>query len=405
MKEFEFRPAAENELAQVRELLKYAFAGESEEGEFSPGALRPEWSLCAFDGAQMAASSGAYPFEISMNGATMACAGVTAVATDPGYRRRGLVRELMVRTLARAREQGMPAAMLWATMGAIYQRFGYGLASHHVVYEFDPRFAGLRDTAGPAGDVRRVVRDAALPALRDLYGQYCAERNLLIHRSPVMWDAMLPTEGKTLPHIAICYDARERPVAYTIYRTKLTGTPGGTGPWQQLNIVDLVWLTIEGYRGIWEYLRRHDLVRNVMWIAVPEDDPAPQLLMEPRVLGRRSADGIWLRVIDAAAALAARGYQYTGEVSVRVASDALCPWNERLYEIASDGQSAEVRTRSSGDADLVLAPNALSSLLCGHTSASALARAGLAESANAKRLPLLDAFFATRFRPTCANDF
>ena len=51
------------------------------------------------------------------------------VGTLPEFRRRGLLRQVMTRAIGEQRDRGQALAMLWASMGAIYQRYGYGLAS------------------------------------------------------------------------------------------------------------------------------------------------------------------------------------------------------------------------------------------------------------------------------------
>ena len=71
----------------------------------------------------------------------------------------------MTRQLHDVHERGESIAVLLASEGAIYQRFGYGIASSNVGYEFDPREAVLRDPFEPEGivtvasseDDRRVI--------------------------------------------------------------------------------------------------------------------------------------------------------------------------------------------------------------------------------------------------------
>jgi len=390
--------------------MQYAFAGENpsteKEGEENPDPLQPEWSLCAFDDQQMVASSGAFPFKIRLNGSTMAAAGVTAVGTNPGYRRQGLVRELMSRTLHQEHEKGVPAAILWASMGAIYQRFGYGLATTHVIYDIDVRHTQFQHGDAPKGYTRLLEKEEAMPVITDLYRQYCGRRNLLIHRVPAMWDGMMPEKGKYKSYIVVFYDEQDQPRAYGIYRTKAMENSQETGPWQQLNLYDFCWLDMNGYRGIWEYLSSHDLVAKIIWYAVPEDDPAPGLLLEPRMLQRKTSDGIWMRLIDVESVLVTRPYANPGEAVIRVTDDELCPWNNGCYRIASSGQQVEVeRLNKSADVDMEISIHGLASLVSGHSSASWLGRIGRSELLRPERMPMIDALFTTAFRPTCPNEF
>lgn len=402
-KQYQFRQATESELPQFTELMKYAFA--DEDADDPEENILPEWTLCAFDSDQMVASSAVFPFKMRFNGEGMLAAGVTGVVTNPGYRRQGLVRELMTRTLIQEHEKGVPAAILWASMGAIYQRFGYGLASTHVRYSFDPRFAGFQLNNSVHGTTRLYEKKEALPIIKNIYRRYCMDRNLLIHRGDRMWKTMLPDKGKHKQYIAIFSDEEGQPTAYGLYKTKWMegGTPG---PNQKLSLSDFCWTDMNGYRGMWAYLCAHDLVGSIEWNAVPEDDPAPGLLLEPRMLQRRTMDGIWLRVIDVEACLASRQYNIPGEVVLKITEDELCPWNTGVYKISNTGEASEVsKTDQMSDIDIEISVQGLASLVSGHSKASWLDRIGRLNAVRPERLPNIDSFFETRYRPTCANDF
>ena len=409
-KEIEFRPMTDEERPAYKQLMQYAFADENpnteQKEDENPDPLQPQWSLCAFDGDQMVASSGAFPFKVRFNGATMAAAGVTAVGTNPGYRRQGLVRELMTRILHQEHEKGVPVAILWASMGAIYQRFGYGLATTHLNYDIDVRYTRFQHGDAPNGYTRLLEKEEAMPVVTELYRQFSGQRNLMIHRAPAMWDGMLPAKEKFKSHIAVFYDERDQPRAYCLYRTKAMENGQETGPWQQLDLYDFCWLDMNSYRGIWSYLSSHDLVAKIIWTAVPEDDPATGLLLEPRMLQRKTSDGIWMRVIDVESVLAARPYACPGEAVLSVADDDLCPWNNGCYRIASNGREVEVeRLMTDSEVDMEISIHALASLTSGHSTASWLGRIGRSRIHRPERMPMIDAMFATAYRPTCPNEF
>ena len=400
--EFEFRPATADEMADFRRLQAYVFADNDPPEDDDP--LRPEWTRAAFHRGRVAACAGGFPFKMRMNGRGVLVDGVTAVGTDPGFRRRGLVRRLVGDLLRRAHENGQPVSILWASMGAIYQRFGYGLGSTQVEYAFDPRFAAFQFGEKAAGHTRLLDKEQAKPVVSKLYREFIDARNLLLHRAPPHWDLVF-RGGKRNIHCAVHYDGDGVADGYMTYTTAIQSGPGSDPvPDQELAITDFVWRDMNGYRGLWEFLRGHDLVGKVAAHLVAEDDPAPAMLLEPRVLQRRTSDGIWLRVVDAAAALAGRGYEHAGETTLAINEDAECPWNVGVYELATDGVQAQA-TRSRGKAEIDITVHGLASLLAGHTSLSQLVRVGRATVTDGRRLPVLDALFSTRFRPHCMNGF
>lgn len=405
MDDFEFRPATPKEMPALKRLGRYVFAGEESDDD-EPELLRPEWTRVAFHKGRLVASAGGFPFKLRLNGRGALADGVTAVGTSPDFRRRGLVRRLIGDLLQRAHENGQPVAILWASMGAIYQRFGYGLASTQVEYAFDPRFAAFQFGAPAEGHARMAEDKDAIAVISGVYRQFIEPRNLLLHRPKALWE--LPfRRKKPKAHCAIHYGPDGDPDGYLLYAVSEREGPGSDADLdQQLAIRDLVWLNMNGYRGLWEFVRAHDLVGKVTTHLAAEDDPAPSVLLEPRVLQRRTSDGLWLRVVDAAGALAARGYDCPGETTLRIAEDAECPWNVGVHSLATDGTQAEVRPAPSGArAEITITPHGLASLLAGHAPLSHLTRVGRAAVADAARLPALDGLFATRFRPHCMDGF
>src|SRR3989442_353326 len=80
----------------------------------------------AFDGTQIIGGAAVYPFELTVPGGPVRCAGVTIVGVHPTHRRRGVLRRMMTAQLADVREREEPIAALWASEDTIYGRYGYG---------------------------------------------------------------------------------------------------------------------------------------------------------------------------------------------------------------------------------------------------------------------------------------
>lgn len=400
---FEFRPANDNEMAEFRRVESYVFASPPQQ-DAPPSPLRPEWTQCAFAGEEMAAVSGAYPFVVRLNGNTAQVHGVTAVGTEPRFRRRGLVRRLVTDLLHRAKDEGCVGSMLLASMGAIYQRFGYGLGSYNVFYRFDPRMAEFEQRIEPRGECRRMSKDEAIEYVRAVYKSYEADRNLTALRSQPVWDRLFQQVAKSQAHCVVHFDDEANADAYCLYSTKWVDRIDGHPP-QELVISDFAYADENGYRGIWQHLLAHDLVGTVVWNNLPEDDPAPGMLLEPRCLNRRTLDGLWFRVVDARGMLQARGYDVDGSVTLAVEHDRLCPWNNGRWTLAVSGGEAEVLAGKNREADLICSVNGLASLATGFASASWLERTGRVKVNDRARLGAIDALFATRHRPSMSFGF
>jgi predicted acetyltransferase len=365
----------------------------------------PDWTTCAWVDGKLASIMAAYPFTVRLNGAPVKMAGVTQVGTLPGFRRQGLLRKTMGRAFEEMRERDQPIAILWASMGAIYQRFGYGLASESIRYQFDPRVANFQEGSDPGGSVTVETPEGGYPTAKMLYIQYATDRNLHIHRSRPLWEVgTLRGEKSHGPvRVAIYHNSAGEPRGHMVYQVhhRDFNTPG---PDQVIDVRDFVYLDLDAYRGLWEYIRKHDLVRQVNVGSVAPDDPAPDLLLEPRMLTKMVQDGIWLRVIDAEKSLAARPYGERGELTIEIAGDSMCSWNTGRWLMETDGATTDVR-RTDREPDITVTPNGLASLLSGCRTATHLSRIGRISGRDRQALLKADRIFRTEYAPHCPNGF
>jgi predicted acetyltransferase len=401
----EIRPVRDSEeLAQYMRNMHYVFASlpGPEEDATTPAM---EWTTAAIVDGKVATTLATLPFTVRLNGNPVKMGGVTQVGTLPAHRRTGLLRKVMTEALRTMKEREQPLAILWASMGAIYQRFGYGLATSSVRYAFDPRFAKFETHVETPGTVQLLYKDEAFPIIKQHYIEWAADKNLVIHRSTVLWQAstLSPIEKDRPVFCAIYRNAAGEVRGHAVYSTK-EGKFSDPGPGQELQVNDFIWRDMDAYRALWEYLCSHDLVRRIEMNGVQEDDPAPELLLEPRMLQRRTSDGIWMRVVDAEKALAARPYGTRGELTIEVVGDDVCPWNTGTYLLETDGPSANVR-RIDRIPDITVSPNVLASLLAGYRNATYFERADLLTPRDANALKTADALFRTEWAPYCPNGF
>jgi predicted acetyltransferase len=396
----EIRPITPDEQPEFQKVISYAFGasvGGGPNGQ-PPPSINPDWTTCAFVDGRIATTFGAWPFRVRLNGRSVAVAGVTMVATLPEFRRRGQLRHVMTQALSEQRDRGQAIAILWASMGAIYQRYGYGLASSNVSYSIDPRQIVFGPGIPPAtGSVRLHSREEARPIFEAIYKEFSRPRNLLIQRAGAMWDIRQQGDDQ---HFGVYYDADGEARGMVGYRT---GVDSRLTPGQTIEINDWAALDDDAYRGIWEFLGHHDLVGRVRWNRVPEDDAAPFLMLEPRELHRNTSDAIWMRITDVAAALPQRPYGDADAITIHV-TDELCPWNEGTYVLETTGDDTTVATTDSA-ADLTMPVSSLAVLLAGHRPATTLARAGRITVGDPKALQRADRLFATDHAPWCNDDF
>lgn len=402
----EVRYAEPDEMRQLGLLGSYVFAGNFGDGEDNllSQANRPEWTLAAFDAGRMVSSFVSIPFTMRAGGQAVALSGITAVGTLPEYRRRGLVRRLMTRSLAESRERGQALAALWASQAAIYQRYGFACATRLREYHVDTVDIAFADGDAGSQRVERVPAGDAYALIKPVYIDFVAERFCYLHRGKLLWmrNVLEAPESEGPVHVAVSYAADgsvEGYAAYTLRGSRVDHAARN----QAIDVRELVWRSQDAYRSLWRFIASHDLVGRVNWLRAPADDPAFELFAEPRLLHSQDREGVWLRIVDVERALAERGYVADGTLTLRITEDALTPWNEGTYRIEVAAGAAQV-VRCSDEPDLVTSVRTLAQIYAGTFSPSRLAAWGLAEG-EAAGLARADALFATPHAPHCPDHF
>ncbi len=128
----------------------------------------------AFDGKNVVATVGVYSLQVTMpGGAQIPMAGLTWVSTATTHRRQGLLTQLMARALADVDRRGEPVAMLFASEGGIYERYGFGVATQVRAISIDRRLAQIRpEFRPPRGAVRFVAGDEALDHVMKIWSRF-----------------------------------------------------------------------------------------------------------------------------------------------------------------------------------------------------------------------------------------
>jgi len=387
--------------------LNHAFADVLDPADGERRTWEPDRIIAAFDGGEPVSTAGALTFRLSVPGGEAAAAGVTLVGVSPSHRRRGILRSMMRHQLDDIHARGEPLAILWASEGAIYQRFGYGLATLNGTFEIERAGAVFARPASAEGTVRLVDIETAMGILPALYDRVRVETPGMVGRSETWWrwitlrdtDQMRSANG--MKFLAV-YEADGQVEGTAVYRVKPDWDD--RGPNGRLVAQEVLATTPRATRDLWAWLFDVDLVRLVRAVRGPVPHPLQLLLAEPRRLGFTIGDAIWLRVVDVPAALAARTYGRPGTLVLEV-RDGFCPWNAGRWRLdaAEDGRGTVERTTAVPD--LTLDATDLGATYLGTFRFSELARVGRVVENTAGALLRADALFASARAPWCSTMF
>lgn len=390
---------SEDDLIAAANVFRTAMVGFPPLAGLAPGQittlLEPGRTLGAFVGGRLAGTADAVTSRLTLPGpAIVGHAAVTHIGVMPSFTRQGIATALVRHQLRDFAARGEVVATLRASEATIYGRYGYGVASSSQSVEVRTGRAALRRDVEGGGPVRLLDDAQAWELLPRIYAENRPARPGTIDRPQVWWQGLrLRTESAPGPAYVAVHGAPGSESGFARYR------PVDTEQWfisDQRTIVveDFFAPTTEAYLGLLRFLLGLDLVDRVVFWMLPLDDPLPWLVDDRRAVRVTAVhDETWLRIIDARAALTARGYVGDGTITVAV-NDPLLPANSACFTIGGDGVAV-----TDGRPDLEVDVEGLGAVLLGGATWRDLAVAGLARTDDAAVLAAADRLFAVPEAP------
>ena len=403
--DIEVRPCSSlEELRRALNAIGHYFGHESgvEDTERFAGWIELERMHAAFDDGVLVGGAGAYSYELSVpGGSSVPAAGICAVGVLPTHRRRGVLTAMMKEQLLDSQARGDVAAYLWASEATIYGRYGYGLASRMGAIRLARDRTRFAVPFEPRGTVRIVDFDEAARTFPRLYEEVFAQRPGMFGRSKAWWEtrrlADNPARRQGGPKNRVLLELDGKPAGYAIYTVKQDWRAGSSKG--VVTITEVVTPTAEATRELWRWLLDFDWTFEFESDLLPLDHELFLLLAEPRRLQFTINDGVWVRLIDVAAALSARSYAGEGEVVLDV-TDGFLPENAGRWRVTSAGAE-----RTADAADLRLDVTGLGSVYLGGFSFADLVRASRVEELRPGAAERGDALFRIGVAPWCAEIF
>jgi len=353
--------------------------------------------LGAFDGDRLVGTALYHDMRQWWRGRAVPMAGVAGVKVAPEYRGQGAGRALMTALVELMAERGYPISALYPATMTIYRSLGWEIAGHRHEAVLPSRALSVMARPDPgAARIRRPGPDDAAEVLEVIGRAHREARDC----GPITWDQATVRRWLTRPGRYADQDryAYLAPDGFLGYRWQ-------GGGHQQIFVDRVVASSAATTRALWAVAASNSTVTETVRAQVGPSDPFWWMLLE-RDANIAERESWMLRLLDAPAAIAARGFPATDLAVPLQITDDLRPANSGRWELtvrAGTGRlsgprtelvsSSAVAASPDGQAPLALDARGLAGLYAG-TPVATLRRAGLADGGSPDADAALDGAFA-----------
>lgn len=359
-------------------------------------------------GDRWIATAGSFARTMTVPGGSVPVSAFTAVTVAAPYRRRGLLTQMMQHELDTSyADRGEPISILWASEAPIYGRFGYAPAVTRTrLLAETPAMKFLPQVDFGDGSVDEVTQEIFTAAAKAIRARLLSGEPGALNRDDDWWawtlfDPPAWRKGTTQYKWILHYDRAGTPDGYAYFRVR--GKNDVTGPESEVQVHEVEAATPQAYASLWRYLMQIDLTRSFKMRNARPDEPLRHLLSNARALRTEISDGIYVRIVDVAAALNARKYTSHVDVVLEI-EDGQVPRNNGLFRLVAGPEGATVR-KARRKPDLSLSILELGAIYLGGVPLGNLHRAGRVTEHKKGAVATVSTAFGWPRAPWCVDNF
>ncbi|WP_117210754.1 GNAT family N-acetyltransferase [Allorhizocola rhizosphaerae] len=298
-------------------------------------------------------------------GRVVPTSGIAGVVVLPELRGRGLLRQLLPPLLRHARERGAVISTLFPSTPFPYRSLGWEEVGALTFFALPT--ANLASAKASPAVTLRPATDADEPAIRRLYTDVARASTGLMDREPPLFagNPVGAFDGLTM-----AVDADGTPVGYASWNRGPRYDESG-----KVTVYDLIGATRQATDTLLAMFATWASVAPTTVLRLSTPDPA--WLTINQAGARVDSRNTWmLRIVDAAGAVAARGWPEHLDTQIDLyLSDPECPWNEGPARLVLAGGQGKLEPGGTGE--LRLTPRGLALWYAGAASTAIIERAGL----------------------------
>ncbi|MFX0114980.1 MAG: enhanced intracellular survival protein Eis [Candidatus Hodarchaeota archaeon] len=303
--------------------------------------------------------------EIKIRNKLFRMGGIEGVVTAPGYRGRGLAKELFHHVFKELNERKQFLSVLFPISHAFYERLGYGLADEHVFYQFE--LDNIKRKKYPNRTFKMVQE--ITDDIKFIYNEATKRFNYIAHRFESQWKL----KKEQSDFIYVCYNEENKPVGYCCLKF-LKDHYLFQHPLETLHVPEVFWVDRSTKHAfIQDFLYSFRDQRKYGSIVLPLNENLIELFHNPITQVRTIKPSSRIRIVNAEEVLSQLSFNaHDFSLIVRI-HDEVCDWNNITVRIESaNGKTVLINDNAAHVADLELDITSLAQLFVGSRSINEL---------------------------------
>lgn len=359
------RILTEEDFEEIFALSQFAFQYQlsSEELEQRKAETRDHKVLGWMENHELAGKVHIIPFHCYINGETFKMGGIASAATWPEYRRQGIIKQLLYRSLIEMKSSGQVVSFLHPFAFSFYRKYGWELTFINKHYEIPIEL--LKRKWNTEGNVRRIHNNISL--LHKIYSKYAKQYNGMLVRSRKWWKYRVLDKDLS---VAIALNEGGEEEGYIIFKVRD----------RIFTVKEMVYNTLNGWKLLLEFIANHDSMAHLVKLVVPENDQLPLLLNEPK-FKQDLIPYFMARIVDVQSFLEIYPFKASNhevKFSIHV-YDEFFPENSGIYQLTIVGSEVNILYDNKGNvsSDIQCTIQQLTSLFLGFKRPTELYNLGL----------------------------
>ncbi|NHK29759.1 MAG: GNAT family N-acetyltransferase [Asgard group archaeon] len=329
------------------------------------------------------------PFDQYVRGKKMKMGGIAMVVSDPLYRRKGYVREIMNHLMKKMADEKYAVSCLYPFKDTFYASFNYVNANPFVRMKFKPELFSRWKKLPDGYSIKRLNHSDGYKYLKEIHGKKIPQIHGGVERSEKRWREYEEGRGNFI----VAFNSKGKAEGIMKFFSKGFSAGFDWSEEGKLSVSGILYLTPKARLALYNYLYMYSDQIVEITLPIYTNESEMYSWFQGYYMVKLDPVNIWqARIINVKETLEGMEVPLDGQVSFSV-SDELCSNNNQTYQITATNSKLTVKESGKEKVDMEFSIEGLTALVYGLLPTDEIEVFNWLKGASNKDKQLLDKWF------------